>query len=183
MEKLSKISLSKWVRPVPYESLVCTPLAKIWCKIPYPGHPKGCPNFGKGKHCPPNTPYITEVVDFNYPIYFVYHEFDLASHIKKMRQKHPNWSERQLRCVLYWQRGAKNRHREIMATVANQLKCDFTHPFPNAIGVNVYVTCKKVGIPLEKIKNATINRYVGLIGTAKHNNSNIMRYFGRINES
>jgi len=43
-----------------------------WCRIPYPGHPKGCPNCDSVRvTCPPNAPKVSDVYDLSKPVYFV----------------------------------------------------------------------------------------------------------------
>ena len=73
------------------------------CVEPYEAHPKGCPNVGKCDRCPPEAPLFDRFFDTSKPIYAIVNEFDLGSHVERLRVKHPDWSERQLRCVLYWQ--------------------------------------------------------------------------------
>ena len=36
-----------------------------WCMLPYPNHPKGCPNHGQKSHCPPFAPIAYDFFDFN----------------------------------------------------------------------------------------------------------------------
>ncbi|KKM70908.1 hypothetical protein LCGC14_1435950 [marine sediment metagenome] len=76
------------------------------CGLPYPGHPKGCPNLGKRSICPPAAPtlcgrYILVGVQFN-----------LASWVARMKKEHPAWSDRQARCCLYWQGQVRRELRE-----------------------------------------------------------------------
>jgi len=66
-----------------------------------------------------------------------------------MREKHPEWSERQLRCCLYWQHTARRQLRTKVADLLTQ------HPglvavfVPEACGVNVTATMASIGIALE----------------------------------
>ena len=32
------------------------------CRLPYPGHPHGCPNYGRGDECPPKVSVVSEVL-------------------------------------------------------------------------------------------------------------------------
>ena len=106
-DRFNKIVLPYWAKRV--KRLVHTPEVKDWCKLEYYNHPKGCPNYGKQRRCPPQSPYVTEVFDMGKPLYFVFSEFDLSSHVARMRRKHPHWSDKQCRCVLYWQRKSKKQ--------------------------------------------------------------------------
>ena len=115
-----------------------------WCKLPYPNHPKGCPNF---PHCPSNQPNFL-LLEYDYDWYAVIEEFDLASHAEEMKRKHPSWTERQCRNVLYWQNSVRKRLKE--KTYANQKQNDVVLEIPEASGVNVFATFSKVGIILQR---------------------------------
>jgi hypothetical protein len=119
------------------------------CRLPYPGHPRGCPNFGKKGGCPPGCPPIQARLDLSLPVYAVVSSFDLADHVLRMRLRHPRWTERQLRNCLYWQPRARKRLRAVLATFL------FDHPdyiadlSSEAGGVDVTATLRRVGIELE----------------------------------
>jgi predicted metal-binding protein len=125
------------------DKLVLDPRAKVWCKLPYPGHPKGCPNFDKNPDCPPNAPDVSGFFNLDKPHYFIIESFDLNAHIERMRERHPDWSERQCRCVLYWQGTVR---KNLKRKVGNFLN---THPgttftlIPEAMGVNVIKTANR----------------------------------------
>jgi|SRR5271157_72408 len=119
------------------------------CQMPYPGHPRGCPCFGKKKGCPPSCPRLDEVLDLNLPVFAIINAFDLGSHIEKMRVKHPNWTERQLRNVLYWQPGARKKLRSRIADFRAAAPEYYIETNPEARGVNVTETLRKSGIILE----------------------------------
>lgn len=114
----------------------------IWCKLPFPGHPSGCPKFPK---C------IDEREDFkNLPAlrwYAVIKEFDLKEHAQRMKEKHPKWSEKQCRNASYWQ-------RKVMASLMRMSE-EFAEPDdiildnPQACGVNVFLTMKNHGLELK----------------------------------
>jgi len=118
------------------------------CKQPYYNHPRGCPNYGKKKTCPPKQKMFFDVFDRDF--YLIYTEFDLKSHIKKLKQKHPNWTDRQLKCCLYWQNTArKNLKKEIQRFKTLFPKHSVT-TCPEAMGVNVTDLMKdNAGIKLE----------------------------------
>ena len=77
------------------------------CVRPYPGHSKGCPQFNKKEGCPPSAKFFEDVYDMNEPIFAIWNIFDLGTHVEKMKLKHHDWSDRQLKCCLYWQPGAR----------------------------------------------------------------------------
>ena len=128
-----------------------------WCKLPYPGHPKGCPNFPK---CPANQPNAQRLDDLSW--HAVIEEFDLKAHAEKMAVKHPEWTERQCRNLLYWQGGVRKRLKE-KALRAADLFFDVVLEIPEASGINVFETMAHVGIHLRREKPDQIIK-VMLIG-------------------
>ena len=122
---------------------------RVLCRRPYWGHPKGCPNWGKQDTCPPRAPLLYDLLDPARPVYAVWNRFDLAAHVARMREKHPDWSDRQLYCCLYWQPRARKQLRE------HVIRFMWTGPLlrevgcPEACGVNVTATLAEVGITLE----------------------------------
>ena len=119
------------------------------CVCCYEGHPKGCPNFNHADRCPPKAPMLPEVFDMSGPFFAIYSRFPLGEHVEAMRQAHPNWSYRQLSCVLYWQGTARKKLKaEITAfKVANPGKW-LIETTPEAFGLNVTETMKRIGIDL-----------------------------------
>ena len=136
------------------------------CPKPYYNHPRGCPNFGRKKGCPPGAPLFDQVYDISQPVYAIINEFDIGSHIERMREKHPEWSEHQLKCVLYWQGGAR---KQLKGRCIEFLR---SHPgyqiemCPEAMGVNITETLRSVGIELEW-PPVHIARQVALAGIRK----------------
>jgi hypothetical protein len=146
------------------EELIHFPRVREWCKLPYPGHPKGCPNYGKRDKCPPKEKYITEIINIQKSMFFVHSEFDLTKHIKRMQLRHPEWSDRQLRCVLYWQNRSRKQMMERANVAARYLQAEVIIPMPEATGIQVYGTCKRSGLLLESIKNLKVCKHVAFIG-------------------
>lgn len=128
-----------------------------WCKLKYPGHPHGCPNFPK---C------ISKHPDFKtlkgYEWYAVIEKFDLAKQEYNMKLKHPIWSKRQCRCLLYWQGGVRKRLKKKAYSNVNNFLGDIVLEIPEACGVNVFKTMKKVGIKLQRNPDLVIK--VMLVG-------------------
>lgn len=119
-----------------------------WCCLPYPGHPRGCPNYGQRDTCPPKAPLLTTFFDITQPMWLIVQPFDMAGHMRHMAQSHRGWSQAQLRCCLYWQGGvrvqladavrlAQWRHPGTVATMS-----------PEAMGLNVFATMRKLGVRL-----------------------------------
>lgn len=128
-----------------------------WCKLPYPGHPKGCPNFPK---CPAKHPDIKALEGFSW--FAVIERFDLQTHAGKMATRHPEWTERQCRNLLYWQGGVKKRLYEKALQDFDPFS-DVLLKIPEASGVNVFRTMENVGIQILKTKPRHIVK-VMLIG-------------------
>jgi len=119
------------------------------CKRSYPNHKKGCPNFNKRHDCPPKAPLISKVFDLNKPIYAIWNVFDFDEHTTRMRNKHPQWSDRQAECCLYWQGTAR---KQLKGEIANFLSDKGNHlvlTTPEACGVNITETMRRIGINLE----------------------------------
>ncbi len=95
------------------------------CKSPYYNHPKGCPNYGVKKGCPPQALLFHKIYDLSYPVYVIYNAFDLEAYAEKMRKVHPGWA------FLSMHPGYE------------------VNTCPEAIGVNVTQTMESIGILLE----------------------------------
>jgi predicted metal-binding protein len=121
------------------------------CVRPYEGHPHGCPNHGRSPRCPPAAPHLFEAFDESGPFYAVYSRFPLGDHVRAMRQRHPGWSDRQLRCVLYWQNSARKKLRaEVALFKEAHPEVDWrVEETPEAMGLDVTATLREVGIGLE----------------------------------
>ena len=119
------------------------------CIKPYIGHLKGCPNFGKKDICPPISPLITDVFDMDKPIYAIYNKFNFGAHVTKMKEKHPNWTIRQLECCLYWQGSARKQLKNEIVSFLKEHKEYHVLVCPEACGVNITETMAQIGINLE----------------------------------
>ena len=119
------------------------------CYQSYPLHPKGCPNYGKRETCPPKAKLVNEIIDISAPVYAVWNVFDLASHVEKMKLAHPNWSQRQLNCCLYWQPKARKSLRGELAFFGMGLLGNVILTCPEACRVNVTATMASIGEILE----------------------------------
>lgn len=143
------------------------------CFRAYPGHKKGCPNFGKRDICPPKAPQIGDYFDLSKRIMAVCIHWNIGQHIEKMKAKHPNWSERQCACCLYWQGTVRKQLRyEVKYNLSRIPLFDggelISTDCPEAMGVDVTATMKSVGIILEWPPKRIV-RKIALIGTAALN--------------
>jgi len=145
---------------IPLEVVVYDKRARdgTWCTKYYPNHKKGCPNF-------PDC--IKERMDFKeykgYKWFAVVTRFDLKSHAKRMKNKHKNWTERQCRNLLYWQRKVRSRLKKKAESFANPLLGDIILDIPEANGVHVFDTMKWHGLILETHKPNKIHKIM-LVG-------------------
>ena len=128
---------------------IINPRVRGYCCLPYPGHPRGCPNWNKRDICPPKAKAFAKLIYMSKPIYCIYYRFDLKSHTEKMRGRHPDWSDRQLRCCLYWQNTARKQLRlKTEAFLADHP--DYTIlTCPEGNGVDVVATVRQIGIELQ----------------------------------
>ena len=88
--------------------------------------------------------------DLSKRVVAIYNNFDFKGHVDRMREKHPDWSKRQLECCLYWQGTARKelkRRIKIFEILAHERYV--VNIVPEAMGVNVTETMKRVGIELE----------------------------------
>jgi len=138
-----------------------------WCKLPYPNHPRGCPNYGKRAVCPPQAPLFKNIL--NPPFLLIGVRFNLGEWAERMKKRHPDWSDRQARCCLYWQGKVRKRLREECERLAsnNQIIC-YT---PEAMGVHVFETCFHVGITLERNPQKFVWK-IAIIGWKKNGSNN-----------
>lgn len=141
------------------------------CYKPYYNHPKGCPNFNKRDICPPTAPLLSEFFDLNKKVLAVCIHFNLGMHMQKMKEKHPDWSERQCACCLYWQGSAKKKLRqEVAYNITRGPLFDgyevVATDCPEAMGVDVTATMKEAGIILEWPPEKIV-RKIAFIGTKR----------------
>jgi len=140
---MSKVALWKKVYPVPLEM---SP-GKL-CRLAYPGHLHGCPNFGKKEGCPPEAKYLEVLMNLS-SMYVIWNVFPFGEHVQRMRLKHPKWSERQVRCCLYWQGTARKQLRERVNDFLSEHSGMGVVWCPEASGLNVTETMAKIGGVLE----------------------------------
>lgn len=147
---------------------VYDPTVRKLCTEPYEGHPHGCPNYGHSDRCPPRAPLLCDVYDMGGPFYCIYSTFCLDAHIDRMRVAHPDWSDRQLACVLYWQNTARKRLKreiEIFKEEHSELvwRVETT---PEALGCNITQTLKDAGVIISWPATNVVY-HVALAGLAK----------------
>lgn len=131
-----------------------------WCHLPYPNHPLGCMNI---LLCMDSKP-IWEIADA--PFIFVGAKCDFKSYIKEMKELHPNWSERQLKNCLYWQRNIDNRLLIETRKIMWDKKLFFLTQRPEAHRIDVLSTMKNLGYDIERNPENIVWK-INLIGAGK----------------
>ncbi|KKN71247.1 hypothetical protein LCGC14_0422900 [marine sediment metagenome] len=119
------------------------------CFRAYTNHPKGCPNYNHKVGCPPISRTIDEKINLSKPVFVIWSVFNFAAHCKKMKEKHSNWSKRQIECCLYWQPTARKQLKEYVHKFLLEHKKFIIINCPEGDGVNVTSTMKSIGINLE----------------------------------
>lgn len=141
--------------------LVIDKRTRDWCKFSYPSHPHGCPNYNKRDICPPAAPLVHEVFDLSQQHWFIVIEYDLSAHVIKIKKSHPDWSDKQCRCCFYWQNTVRKQLREMILNFIKEkiFLSNFSDIeerswnytlIPEAMGINVFRTCHKIGIKIRK---------------------------------
>ena len=119
------------------------------CLKSYPLHPKGCPNWNKKKGCPPNILSLNRIINFKKEIYIIYNKYNFKQHCNKMKERHPNWSKRQIECCLYWQGTARKQLKEKIKLFFKEFPNYYIIKCPEGSGVNLTETMKQLNIELE----------------------------------
>ena len=121
------------------------------CRRPYPGHAKGCPNYGMRLSCPPQAQLYTALVDTSRPVTALWARLNFHKYLQEMKLKHPTWSDRQLRNPLYWQGTVRSHLLHYWQSYRLGVPSTwFFTLIPEAHGVHVFKTMKTGGLVLEK---------------------------------
>lgn len=149
------------------EKLVINPKTQEWCCLPYPDHLNGCPKYDCSEKCPPGYHLIGQVLDIEKPIYIVAIRFNLGAQSRRMKTLHPDWTDRQCRCLLYWQ-GTVNKRlkQEVNKVLVNKKLGNIVEFNPEGAGVNVTLTCFYSDIKLEWPPRKYVYK-LALVGFAK----------------
>ena len=131
-EELAVINIKR----IDPKTITITEKTVRWCQLPYPGHKKGCPNYNKNENCPPNSPNALNIIpDYN-KFYLIYAIFNFKKYVHLRRREHPQWSEKQLKCVLYWQSSIKKLLKEIINYIKTEK--DYIFSCGSGFGKSVY---------------------------------------------
>lgn len=159
------------------------------CKLKYSGHPNGCPNIIHNLNilktnkkpklsCPPFAKRLSEKYDlFNQDKYFCYVKFNLKKQKERMKLLHPNWTDKQCRCLLYWQKSVvKILEKKCLSFVLfakNIIESKEKYNYeliPEAMGLNVFETAAYHNIILERNPQNYVYK-IAFIGVLKNGNT------------
>lgn len=138
----------KMIIPITSNEIIFNRNIQDFCRLPYPQHSNGCPNYNKKNEYPPNQKLINEILDFNKNVYLIYTEFNLRNFAGKMGKKHPEWTCRQRNCCLYWQGKARKEHRKELEVMKKNYEIEVI-TYPERYGCNINAMLIKKGIKLE----------------------------------
>ena len=127
--------------------VIYNPEVRDLCSKPYPRHPKGCPNFGTRDSCPPKAKLFHDYYRKDKPVVLIYNIFEFGKHVERMRHLHPDWSDAQAGCCLYWQGTARKKLREYIDQFL-QFNSEFLQWSPKTLTYQIAVA----GIPIGENK-------------------------------
>jgi hypothetical protein len=129
-----------------------------WCRLPYPGHPDGCPNYPE---CVQERLHIDEYKGYEW--YGVVERFDLKAHVEMMKEAHPDWTESQCREDQGWRDEIAARLMEEAEEFVDPSYNDVILERPEGYGVDMWATMARNGIKLETNEPDIIHKIV-LVG-------------------
>lgn len=141
------------IQKIKQETIKFTKKTRLWCQLPYKNHKK-CPNYNKNLLCPPNSPYLSNIVnDYNY-FYLIYADFNFKQYKQGMGELHPNWTESQCGNLLYWQSQIKKLLKNKISQIINIKK--YILGCGSGFGKKIY-SMESVGIDvMSTLKNNNI---------------------------
>ena len=103
IDHLVKIKILK----INSKTIIFNKRIRSYCLYPYPGHKRGCPNYGKNPFCPPTAPYREDIIKKYNNFILIYAIFDFHNYLIEMELLNPGRTHKQYACVLYWQSALK----------------------------------------------------------------------------
>ena len=158
----------KWVHP---KDIVVANWVRMKCVF-------GCPSYGKGASCPPNTPSVSECRDFfdeytdiaifHFPIEIANpeerHDIMTETDRKLLELEQEVFLSGQVKAFLLF---AGNCHlcEECTSSREDCKHPKLSRPTSEALGVDVFSTARAAGYPIDVLKtyNDTMNRYAFLL--------------------
>jgi hypothetical protein len=148
---------------IPLHEIVVDERARdgTWCRLPYPGHPDGCPKYPE---CIKVRPHIDEYEDYEW--YGVVRKYALNAHAEEMKELHSDWSESQCRNDQEWQDKILSELKKEADVFADEIAGDVVLERPEGHGVDMWATMAGNGINLETNDPDVIHKIV-LVGKRK----------------
>jgi len=152
------------LKEIKKETIIRYKEIKELCKRKYKGHNKGCPNIEKCKV----IPFFDDIEKINKEYYYLLYanfQYDKYQELRKLEKS--EWTDNQVRCVLYWQNSVKKLLKETLEYIYEWngfyvnniyiLGCGsgFKLSFQNqvysmeSVGINVFSTLKLNDIPFD----------------------------------
>jgi predicted metal-binding protein len=167
---------------IQYSDIVWHEKVGDWCKLSYPEHPKGCPNYGKSETCPPNAPFLKEKLKQYEKFTLYYIRINYKGYIEYKLKQHPDWTLRNCRNVNRWQSSAKKYLRESIPIEIREspnyfilwsgsgskksknqkIKKESPKYAMESVGINVMSTFKQLGLDMD-IKAVNMVTLVNLV--------------------
>ena len=132
-------------------------MVRQWCKMPYPGHRKGCPN---AEGCKFFRDDLQQLLANAFKISLVWVEFDLNEQEQRMRDRQPSWTTRQCRNLLYWQNKVRKEPRWWAKYLWPEGKLLVG---AEGGGVDFYTTMRRLGVPLDPMRDLHTVRVIGIV--------------------
>jgi hypothetical protein len=126
----------------------------------------------KKKNCDKSfrkTHTFDEVFDRKAIGWCVWEDFDVEAHMKRMKERHPDWGVNMLKNVRYWQSHVKkNRNQRIEAEFRKRGLWGRYAGITEGFCINVYSTLRNAGLPLLPIKVACVTQMKKLCFIVKY---------------
>ena len=82
---------------IKFQDLVFDEKVQTYCANPQ----FKCPFYGHSWACPPEAPFLEDMVSSFKRFFLIYYEFNLRKYVKKIKEKHPNRSENRIKNSFY----------------------------------------------------------------------------------
>ena len=142
-----------------HHQIVWEPVEKIqrWCRLPYVAHSNGCPNADDCKFFDHE---LKDVLAVNRPLSIAWVEFNIDDYEERMRVKHPTWTQRQCRNLLYWQTSLRKHLVERCREKYNGSKIILG---AEGGGVNFHRTMRALGVKLDLPRDLHTIRVIAIV--------------------
>ena len=130
------------IKKINPKKLIISPEVQSYCLKKSKSFPRGCPNYGKKEGCPPQ-PLIDKIFDLEKELYLIYTEFNVLDFANNMKNKHPNWTEKQCYNPRFWQGTARVQHKKELELFQEKYPQTTIDRCPEAHGINVHILMQR----------------------------------------